>query len=86
MAEIYLCVTQIMQLNSPLALTFGERKKSVEILALWPMRGGSTDIIAGSPPISLSLIVGKSKCDAQASVTRQNVLRKPPNPPGYPAF
>ena len=28
-------------------------------------------IIAGSPPFSLSLIVGKSKCDAQASVTRQ---------------
>ena len=26
-------------------------------------------IIVGSPPISLSLIVGKSKCDAQASVT-----------------
>ena len=29
------------------------------------------EIIAGSPPISLSLIVGGSKCDAEASVTRQ---------------
>jgi len=28
-------------------------------------------IIAGSPPISLSLIVGKSKCDGKASVTRR---------------
>ena len=28
-------------------------------------------LIAGSPPISLSLIVGKGKCDAQASVTPQ---------------
>ena len=27
-------------------------------------------LMAGSPPISLSLIVGKRKCDAQASVTR----------------
>ena len=28
-------------------------------------------VIAGSPSISLSLIVGKSKCDAKASVTPQ---------------
>jgi len=31
----------------------------------------SVGIIAGSPPISLSLIVGKSKCDGKASVTRR---------------
>jgi len=30
-------------------------------------------LIAGSPPISLSLIVGESKCDAKASVTRRFV-------------
>jgi len=28
-------------------------------------------IIAGSPPISLSLIVERSKCDAEASVIRR---------------
>ena len=43
-------------------------------------------LIAGSSPIWLSLIVGKSKCDAHASVTHQNFLTKSPNPPGYPAF
>ena len=43
-------------------------------------------LIAGSPPILLSLIVGRIKCDAQASVTRQNLSRKSPNLPGYPAF
>jgi len=31
----------------------------------------SNTIIAGSPPISLSLIVGKSKCDGTASVRRR---------------
>ena len=45
-------------------------------------------LIAGSPPISLSLIVGRSKCDAEASVTRQTFFfsqRKSPNPhpPGF---
>jgi len=28
-------------------------------------------VIAGPPPISLSLIVGRSKCDAETSVTRR---------------
>jgi len=33
----------------------------------------SPDLIAGSPPISLSLIVGRSKCDVEASVTWKQV-------------
>lgn len=37
--------------------SFGERKK---------MRKKDNNVIAGSLPISLSLIVGKNKCDAPA--------------------
>jgi len=46
-------------------------------LGLWEeslYKGDWITIIAGSPLISLSLIVGKSKCDVKASVTCQTVL------------
>ena len=37
---------------------------------------GDRGLIAGSPPISLSLIVGESKWDAKASGTRKQVGRE----------
>jgi len=44
----------------------------------WPYR---KDIIADSPPISLSLIVGESKYDAKASVTCQTFFNFFPREP-----
>jgi len=38
-------------------------------------------VIAGSPPISLSLIVGRSQCDAEASVTPQIIIFLPEEVP-----
>ena len=47
------------------------------LLACWGLYYRRIRLIAGSPPISLSLIVGRSKCDAEASVTHRTFFFLP---------
>jgi len=46
-------------------VTIGNNRKKIKKLKIQCL------LVAGSSPIPLSLIVGRSKCDAKASVTRQ---------------